>query len=135
MNHKDALLAVIQRKQNKLRAAEEAYVKSFRTKTTTNCEHHGRPLADKGPQPYLTTHVCKLKCIGADERSATQCWPEKAQQCDLFSLIKTEDQLRAEFRSIPEGEIILRWPTIGELIWLEKLLSQNTESLVTEGNK
>jgi hypothetical protein len=135
MTTQDALLAVIKRKQNKLRDAENAYVKSFLVKTTTNCIHHGRPLADKGPQPYLTTHVCKLKCMGTDERSATQCWPEKAQQCDLFTIAQSEDKIREEFRKIPEQEIILRWPTIGELIWLEKLLSQNTESLVTEGNK
>jgi len=99
------------RLEKKRKNAEEAYVRMNTVKATLNCVHHGRALAEK-------THVCKLGCMGETETLAGQCWDEKARQCPLMQLRKDESALRAEFRSMSWEEIRLRWPSIGELLWI-----------------
>lgn len=106
---------VEERLEKKKRKAEDAYVKAQTTKETRNCRHHGSSLSDK-------IYICKLKCQGTDELSAAQCWNEKARGCPDFSLQKSKEALKSEFRNLGDAEIALRWPSIGELLWVKKTL-------------
>jgi len=116
---------VKKRLDRKLKKAEGAYVQQFTEKITQNCEHSGRRLSQH-------TQACKLKCQGADEETAMQCWDEKARGCSLFKLKKTPVELRQKFRSLPEKDIALRWPSLGSLMWVKH---QIEERLKEEQNK
>ena len=105
--------------------AEQAYVRQKTVKCTVNCIFSGRGLAEK-------IHICKINAQGNDEITASQCWDEKARTCTLFELVKQPENLKKEFRSLSLQDISLRWPSIGELLWvksnIQKLMSKENEN-------
>lgn len=124
----EELLKLIEdRLKKKLNKAREAYVKERARKATVNCQHSGRALSDG-------VRVCKLACMGENEAAARQCWNEKATWCPEFTR-KSDEALREEFKQFSEAEIRIRWPSVGELLWMKKqaenLIQVNTERLKT----
>lgn len=119
MNSLELVQAVRRRLLKKFQAAERAYVNQFIAKATLNCKHHGRKLAEK-------IHHCKINAMGDyqgdGQRGASCCWDEKAALCPLFELKRTLSQLKVEFKDMFPEERSLRWPALGELIWVEFLL-------------
>lgn len=118
----DELLAEIQsRLQKKFRQAEEGYLNQHQIKVTLNCLHHGRSLNDK-------LSVCKIQAMGdyeGDERAGAHCcWNEKAAICPLFKLKFEADKLRQDFRRMSLEERSVRWPSLGELLRVERLVKQ-----------
>jgi hypothetical protein len=112
----ERLLAVVERRlDEKYRKAENAYVAEKFLKVTTNCRYGGERLDG-------TLHVCRLRCIGTNEFAAATCHPEKARNCGDFEPEKTEAQVRAEFRALPD--LRLRWPSLNELFWIREQIRQ-----------
>lgn len=114
------------RLRKKLKRAESAYIKARMQKETINCKHRGPQLAER-------IHVCKIGCCGVDGNTSGQCWNQKAQACDEFQHAVSSAGVRDEFRSLPEEEIALRWPQLGELLWalrrIKELRRKSSEDL------
>lgn len=103
--------------RKKLKRAESAYIKARTQKETINCVNRGPQLAER-------IHVCKIGCCGTDGNTAGQCWNQKAQSCDEFRLAMSSEAIRQEFRDMDQGEIALRWPQLGELLWVVKKIRE-----------
>ena len=110
------------KKKNK---AEDAYIRAGTSKETRNCRYHGTSLADR-------ISVCTIKCQGMNESEAGICHNQKAQGCSQFKLIKSEEALRVEFRKLSDSEIALRWPSIGELLWILRNIDNLKDSSIKE---
>lgn len=118
----DELLTEIRiRLQRKYLQAEQGYLNHHTVKVTLNCLHHGRNLNDK-------LHVCKIQAMGdyeGDERAGAHCcWNEKAAICPLFKLKQENEKIRQDFRRMSAEERSVRWPALGELIRIERLVRQ-----------
>jgi hypothetical protein len=102
---------VEQRLERKLKKAESAFVREKTSTKAENCFYGGR---------LLTGNIrnCKLKCQGASEFCALQCWDEKARDCNSFRLKIPAEKIREQFRSFLKEEVSIRWPSIGELSWV-----------------
>lgn len=116
------LLAQIQeRLRRKIRQAEEGYLNHHTVKVTLNCVHKGRNLSDK-------ISVCKIQAMGeyeGDERAGAHCcWNEKASVCPLFQLRQNVEEIRRDFRRMSAEEKAVRWPSLGELLRIEKLVEK-----------
>jgi hypothetical protein len=109
----ELLAAVEIRTRRKIKQAEEAYLRQKTIKQASNCQHGGRPLTEN-------ISVCKIYCQGEHEAQAGQCWREKAHLCPEFTLKRSEARHRRDFQQIPHEELALRWPSIGELLWVRK---------------
>jgi len=108
---------VEQRLENKLWRAEGAYIKALSAKSPKNCKNCKVRLSDR-------EFSCLIACQGVDAQSAGICFEEKARGCEDFQLRKSIEVLRKQFRSFSMEEISLRWPQIGELLWLQKRIKE-----------
>jgi hypothetical protein len=59
---------------------------------------------------------------GDNNTGASCCWNEKAGICPLFVARQSKKTLEAEFDRMPVSELVIRWPSIGELIKIEALV-------------
>lgn len=107
---------VARRLSRKARQAEKAYVSEFTVKSTTNCLNHGIQLSEG-------TFHCKINAMGLHEQGASQCWNEKARVCPVFELLRDVETLKRDFRRMRPNELAIRWPSLGELIRFEHMLS------------
>jgi len=121
-------VAVNERIRKKLQRAEGAFIKAHSQKETSNCRHHGPLLSDN-------MYVCKISCIGTDARSAGACFNQKARACDEFSLKRSVETRRAEFRAFTEDEIAIRNPHIGELFWMRNQIKAQLSQPSIESRK
>lgn len=126
LDEQELLALVDARLERKLRKAEEAYVREMTSKKAANCYFGGRTLNTE-------QNVCRLQCQGMTEGHANLCWLEKAQGCLDFQLKKSLDTLISDFRAISQEELALRWPSIGELLWLRRKILELQESSKPEG--
>lgn len=111
------------RLQRKLRKAESAFVREKTSQKTENCGNAGRLLTGQ-------LRACRLKCQGTNEFTAIQCWNEKALGCKLFKLANSSEVLREKFKSFSREEISIRWPSVGELMFVVdqiKMIQQKNE--------
>lgn len=106
-----------ERLDKKVQRAQRAFVKAGTTKETTNCRYHGRKIGDN-------ICVCSIWAKGHNESTAGQCWNEKAARCPDFVLAKSEETLRDEFLNLTEEELRVRWPSIGELLWIKRQIEE-----------
>jgi hypothetical protein len=123
MNLQELREWVKRRLSRKARQAESAYVSEFTVKSTTNCLNHGIQLGDG-------IWHCKINAMGLHEQGASQCWNNKARVCPLFELLRDVETLRRDFRSMRPNELSIRWPSLGELIRFDHVLSLVEESKV-----
>jgi hypothetical protein len=107
---------VKRRLSRKARQAEKAYVSEFTIKRTTNCLNHGIQLGE-------STFHCKINALGLHEQGASQCWNNKAQVCPVFELLRDVETLKRDFRKMQPNELAIRWPSLGELIRFDHMLS------------
>ena len=107
---------VKRRLTRKAKQAERAYVSEFTVKSTTNCLNHGIQLGD-------SVWHCKINAMGLHEQGASQCWNNKARVCPLFELLRDVDTLKRDFRRMSPNELSIRWPSLGELIRFDHVLS------------
>jgi hypothetical protein len=107
---------VKRRLSRKARQAEGAYVSEFTIKSTTNCLNHGIQLSEN-------IWHCKINALGLHEQGASQCWNNKARVCPLFELSRDVETLKRDFRKIRPNELAIRWPSLGELIRFDHMLS------------
>jgi hypothetical protein len=114
---------VQRRLSRKARQAERAYVAEFTVKSTTNCLNHGIQLGE-------SIWHCKINAMGLHEQGASQCWNNKARVCPLFELLRDVETLKRDFRQIRPNELSIRWPSLGELIRFDHVLSLVEDSQV-----
>jgi hypothetical protein len=107
---------VSRRLSRKARQAEKAYIAEFTVKSTVNCLNHGIQLGEN-------TWHCKINALGLHEQGASQCWNGKARVCPVFELIRDVEILKRDFRKMRPNELAIRWPSLGELIRFEHMLS------------
>lgn len=120
MNIQELLILIRKRLKRKLRKAEESFINENSIKKSSNCVNRGRSLGDH------LSH-CKINALGSHESGASQCWNEKASICPYFERKKDDSQLRSTFRKMDLRELEIRWPSIGELLLMESLLSRTDE--------
>lgn len=106
-----------QRLLRKVDRAESAFVRQHTAKITQHCKHKGRQLS-------LGIFVCRIGCCGENEFNAAQCWDEKAAACPEFTLKKSVSDLKHQFQSMDEEELRVRWPSVGELMWVKKQIEE-----------
>jgi hypothetical protein len=112
-----ALKEWVKRRLNrKARQAERAYVSEFTVKCTTNCLNHGIQLGEN-------IWHCRINALGLHEKGASQCWNQKARICPLFELLRDVETLRSDFRKMQPNELAIRWPSLGELLRFDYMLS------------
>jgi hypothetical protein len=104
----------------KKRRAEDAFLRAKKVKVTENCRHHGASLSEH-------LYVCKLRCQGANETDAGICHNQKAAGCPDFTVGRTDEAIRGEFRGFTDSEVAIRWPSIGELMWVRRQLSETAQ--------
>lgn len=115
------IFEIIQKRlTKKLARARQAFLKENTIKKTQNCVNKGRNLAG-------VLYHCKINAMGEHEHGASQCWDEKACLCPLFELKYGLEQLDHQFQNMGLEELSIRWPSIGELIRIQDLLSQADE--------
>mgnify|MGYP001313763050 CR=1 FL=1 len=121
----ERLQATIRRRQDEnLRQAEQAFVNEHTARMTCNCRHRGRSLEVGG-------FGCRILAMGSTQEKAGRCDDLKAQACPAFMLRTPEEELRQQFRAIPQQERLLRWPALGEDAWVLKQI----ELLSTPGGE
>lgn len=116
MNLQELKEWVKRRLTRKAKQAERAYVSEFTVKSTTNCLNHGIQLGEG-------TWHCKINAMGLHEQGASQCWHNKARVCPVFELLRDVERLRRDFREMSPNELSIRWPSLGELIRFDHVLS------------
>ncbi len=119
--HEQLLALIDLRIRRKAQKAEDAFVNEHTARRTQNCRHRGPRLGDK-------LHGCRLQCSGANEQHAGTCHDAKAQCCPEFTPRTPPADLREQFRTMPEEELALRWPSLNELFWVRR----NVEALAAE---
>jgi hypothetical protein len=120
VNVRELLVMTRRRLFRKAKQAEQAYINEYSVKVTLNCVNHGRKLSDG-------CFHCKINAMGLYEERASQCWNQKASICPVFERKRDIEELRRDFRKISPNELAIRWPSLGELIRFEALLSQLDE--------
>jgi hypothetical protein len=123
MNLQELKEWIKRRLTRKARQAERAFISEFTVKCTTNCLNHGIQLGDG-------VWHCKINAMGLHEQGASQCWNHKARVCPLFELSRDVETLKSDFRRIGPNELSIRWPSLGELIRFDHVLSLVEESKV-----
>jgi hypothetical protein len=121
MNLQELKEWVKKRLSRKARQAERAYINEFTVKSTTNCLNHGIQLGDG-------IWHCKINAMGLHEQGASQCWNQKARLCPLFELLRDVEVLKRDFRNMGPNELAIRWPSLGELIRFDYMVSLVAES-------
>jgi len=116
MNLQELREWVKRRLARKARQAEQAYISEFTVKSTQNCLNHGTQLGE-------STWHCKINAMGLHEQGASQCWNQKARVCPLFELARDKETLRRDFRKMSPNQLAIRWPSLGELIRFDHVLS------------
>jgi hypothetical protein len=107
------LLAQVEdRLRTRIDQAETAHVTEHTTRCTKNCRH-ARPLSNG-------SIGCTARRWGTTEQEALTCNDTKALACPGFSPPHTEEELRSQFRSMPEAELCLRWNSVNELLWARR---------------
>lgn len=122
MEELEKIKSIVEKKvSRKLRIFEDSYVKEHTAKKTQNCLHHGRCLS-KG------LHVCKILSQGANESESLLCHDEKASRCEDFQLKIPVEKLRDQYlRIVKSEEISVRYPSVGELLWVLKKIQEIEE--------
>lgn len=110
---KKLLARVEHRLQKKIERAEQAFIRQSTLKKPEHCTHLGRRLGED-------THICLIQCVGQFESEAFICYPDKARGCEGLELREPVDAVRKRFRNFSDDEIRLRWPSVGELLWIRK---------------
>lgn len=123
MNLQELREWVKRRLSRKAKQAESAFISEFTIKSTTNCSNHGIQLGNG-------TFHCKVNALGLHEHGASQCWNNKARICPLFELKRGVEELKRDFRKMSPNELSIRWPSIGELLRFDHVLSLVEESKV-----
>lgn len=107
---------VQERLRRKWQKAKTAWINARRSQVTENCIHAGRELSDR-------IRICKIGAMGKfegnDGGGATTCWNEKCKQCSLFEA-ETVESVSGDFERMTEDELRVRWPSIGELVFVLK---------------
>jgi hypothetical protein len=116
MNLQELRKWVKRRLSRKAKQAERAFISEFTVKSTTNCINQGIRLGDG-------IWHCKINAMGLHEQGASQCWNNKARVCPLFELLRDVETLRRDFRNMSPNELSIRWPSLGELIRFDHVLS------------
>lgn len=117
--HEQLLALIDLRLRRKTLKAEDAFVNDHTARRTRNCRHRGPDLGDR-------LHGCRLQCSGANEQHAGTCHDAKAQSCPEFAPRTPPAELREQFRTMPEEELCLRWPSINELLWVRRKIEALT---------
>jgi hypothetical protein len=120
MNIQELREWVKRRLTRKAKQAERAFISEFTVKSTTNCLNHGIQLGEN-------IWNCKIGAMGLHENGASQCWNNKARVCPLFELKRDVEKLKSDFRKMNPNELAIRWPSIGELIRFDCMLSMVDE--------
>jgi hypothetical protein len=107
---------VKRRLSRKAKQAERSYISEFTVKCTTNCLNHGIQLSEG-------IWHCRINAMGLHEKGASQCWNNKASVCPLFELKRDVEVLKSDFRKMRPNELAIRWPSLGELIRFDYMLS------------
>jgi hypothetical protein len=117
----ELLVKIHERINQKVQRAYRGYLNQNMVQVTSNCLHKGRTLSKE-------ISVCKELALGdfeGDVRNGAHCcWDEKARICPLFSLKKNPQELKSDFNSMAMEEFLVRWPSIGELLRVEKWIRE-----------